>query len=654
MPVRLVLRPVERGAGRCPDEAIIITADAYRQSLDGLEHLGVPMLTRRSLQKLFFTLVTVIALTAVGIASYRGGERIAMARLKSEAHHRLDLMAAAIDGTVNRYAHLPATLTLHPDILALMRQPGDTGLVSRANDYLERLNGFIGSVAIFVLTEDGKVVTSSNWNRPDSFVGEDLSFRPYFQGARAGMPTSFYAIGTTRGEPGYFVSHPITDGDRIIGVAVIKIGLWPLVNDGWSWAEMPAFIAEDNGVVILASVASWRLTALAPLSPEKLKTIEETRQYNRQPIGRFPVALSPDSGEGQIVQFSPDGLPGGGSFLALSRRLPDNGWRLTVFSNLGPAYAQAWNMFIAAEFGAACIVFFLLFLYMRRRGMRQKLEAQALLERAYGELERKVQERTADLRDTNEMLTAEVQERKRAEAKLRAAQDELVQAAKLAVLGQITTSITHELTQPVGALQALSENAVEFMRRRDDATLAKNLQIISDLAQRMGDIIGQLKTFARKSPATPQVVEVSRSIANAQFLLDQRFTRAGITVDTGASAGVRVWCDPLRLEQVLINLMGNAIDAMSEASERILVLKTECAGMGRIHIRVSDTGTGLPPQESERIFEPFYTTKPSGVGLGLGLAISRDILREFGGSLSAYNRNGGGAEFVIDLPVPPA
>jgi two-component system C4-dicarboxylate transport sensor histidine kinase DctB len=624
------------------------------EEMADIRRRGKTMLDRRLLWKLSIAALAALILAGTGVLSYRLARQAAMDALRVEAFHRLDLLAAAIDGTINRYSHMPSTLPLNPDIGALMRQETDAGLRQRVNGYLERLNGMIGSIAIYVMNAKGIVISSSNWNQPDSFVGEDLAFRPYFQMAIAGETGRFYAIGTTRGEPGYYVSRPIEDNGAIVGVAVIKIGLKPLLEEGWAWADTPAFIADDNGVVILASVANWRLTALMPLSGEHLAEIDRTRQFNRQPLGRFPVELSSDPAVPETVKFPDGGAIVGGEYLALSLRLPENGWRLTIFSDLRPAERQAWQAVAIAEGCVACLLLILGFLHLRRRSIRQKLEAQALLQLAYADLERKVEERTADLVEANVRLKAEIRERERTEKNLRAAQDDLVQAAKLAVLGQIATGITHELTQPVGALRALSENALEFMRRRDEVTLKKNLHIISTLAERMGAMISQLKAFARKSPALPQAVDVNRALANAQFLLDQRLHKAGVKVEISKEEGLMAWCDPLRLEQVLVNLMGNAIDAMGSAGERRLILRTQSCSKDRILIQIVDNGPGLSEEAIERMFEPFFTTKPTGEGLGLGLAISRDIVRDFGGTLAAHNRQGGGAEFLVTLPAPPA
>jgi two-component system C4-dicarboxylate transport sensor histidine kinase DctB len=260
--------------------------------------------------------------------------------------------------------------------------------------------------------------------------------------------------------------------------------------------------------------------------------------------------------------------------------------------------------------------------------------------------------RTSDLSTTNARLREEISERKNAERTLRAAQDELVQAAKLAVLGQLATGITHELAQPLGAIRTLSGNAAEFLRRGSVDTTEKNLAIISRLADQMGAIISPLKTFARKSPAVPARVDVAHAVGNALLLLDQKLQRNGITVRNRVAPDAAIaWCDQIRLEQVLVNLIGNAADAMAGQAQRSLEVTASAPAEGPVALCVTDTGPGLPADVQARLFEPFFTTKPAGEGLGLGLAISRDIVREFGGELAASSAPGGGACFRITLPA---
>ena len=172
-----------------------------------------------------------------------------------------------------------------------MQRPRHSASIHAANRFLQRLNEHIGSIAIFVVNERGIVIASSNWGDPDdSFVGEDLSFRSYFLDALAGREGRHFAIGITRGEPGYFVSHPIRNGTRVVGVAVIKISLGQL-DKAWDLLGAPALIADGNGVVILSSVPQWRYTALSPLPLDTRVDIKLSRLYNDGPIGDFPVSV---------------------------------------------------------------------------------------------------------------------------------------------------------------------------------------------------------------------------------------------------------------------------------------------------------------------------------------------------------------------------
>ncbi len=602
-------------------------------------------------------LALLVVIGLIGFGGYRASEYQGMQTLRTDAGHRLDLFGAAVDGIVNRYAHIPATIQLSEEVLALMRKPRPAGSVAAANRFLERLNGHIGSMAIFVMDERGIVLASSNWGQKDSFVGEDLSFRSYYLTGLSGQVGRHFAIGITQGEPGYYVSHPIRDGERVVGVAAIKIGLAG-IDAAWDLLGVPALIADENGVVILSSVPDWRYTALNPLSIDSKVEAAVSRLYNNRPIGNFPVAIDANLGpEGQEIHgggrlgIAPGRAQLGSTYLVHGRQLSSTGWRLLIFSDLQPMRAQAIGHGALAAVATGCVLLLLLVVAQRRRILRQKLEAKALLEQANAQLESKVARRTRALTDTNARLRKEVAERQQAEQTLRAAQDELVQAAKLAVLGQLAAGITHELAQPLGAMRTLSGNAIEFMKRGNLATVEQNLGIIARLADQMGRIITPLKTFARKSPAIPAATDVAHAVGAALFLLDQRLAKAGITVINRCEPGRAVaWCDQNRLEQVLINLIRNAGDAMADSPHKTLTLDAAPAD-GGIVLTIADTGCGLP--EGGALFEPFFTTKPPGEGLGLGLAISRDIVREFGGDLRADNRPEGGACFSLHLPAAP-
>ncbi|HEX5803234.1 MAG TPA: ATP-binding protein [Azospira sp.] len=605
-------------------------------------------------------------LLLAGLAGYVLSERHGMRLLREEAVHRLDLLAAAIDAEVTRVTHIPAILALNADILELLRQPPDTDPARQEviNHYLERLGAqHVDSLAVFVMDLRGRVVASSDWILTDNLLGADLSHRPFFQAAIGGAPYRQYAVDGVRDEPGYFFAQPIRDERqdwKIVGVAVLKASIRG-VERQWLTNDAPALIADGNGVVLLSAPPEWRYSTLRPLSGEQVSELVRV-QFEGRTVGTMSLDIDVEAAEfGIVAQFSGRAAEAltpnsrGRDFLVMSRNLPGTAWHLLVLSSVRPVRAQAWAHGALAAAASATLILWLLYLRQRRRVLQARLNAQAALEAANRELEGKVAERTADLTRTVEALETEVSERMRTEQTLLAAQEELVQAGKLAVLGQLATGITHELNQPLGAVRTLAGNSVEFMRRGDLATAEKNLRIVCDLADQMGGIIRPLKTFARKSPAVPSRVDVAQVVGSALFLLDQSLRQAGVVVDNRCVAEAHYsWCDPNRLQQVLINLIGNAADAMNDRSERRLEIDAAPLADGGIALAVADTGCGLPEAVLDRLFEPFFTTKAAGEGLGLGLAISRDIVRSFGGDLFAENREGGGARFVIVLPAEAA
>jgi C4-dicarboxylate-specific signal transduction histidine kinase len=600
-----------------------------------------------------------------GVLTFKISEKQGFNHLRDEASHQLDVLAAAIDSEVTRHASIPSAVELSSDVLALLRAPPERRdvLQPAANRFLEKLNDHLGGPAIFVLDLDGRVVASSDWIFSDNMLSSNLSYMPFFRSAVSGTPARHYAVDTVRNEPGYFFALPIRDEQqewRVIGVAVVKSSIRE-IERRWLAQEAPALIVDSNGIVLLASPPEWRYATLQALAPEALDKVSR-EQFAGQTLGGTVLEIAVDPAEDGTVVRLPKHLRGEQNplqatktYLALSRHLPGTAWRIIVFSDMRHLAVQASTHAALASAAIGCLLLWVLYQNQRRRLARGREEARAMLEKANQALERSVAERTVDLSEAVTRLQSEVSERHRAEQTLRAAQDELVQAAKLAVLGQMATGITHELSQPLGAIRTLSANAIEFMHRGDLATAEKNLGIVGQLAEQAGGIITPLKTFARKSPAVSVAVDVAQAVDSALFLFDQRLRKQNVAVDRKIEPNSWIaWCDQNRLQQVLVNLIGNAIDAMADEPVRRLSFSVERASSGQLALAVADSGFGFTEEALEHLFEPFFTTKQPGEGLGLGLTISRDILRDFGGDLLAGPAPGGGARFVVLLPPLPA
>ncbi|MDQ5880729.1 MAG: hypothetical protein QG616_559, partial [Pseudomonadota bacterium] len=441
----------------------------------------------------------VLILALAGLFGYLAAERFGMRELRAEAQHRLDLLASAIDADVTRVTHIPGVLSLNADILELLRLPsaesGERGKRSEqrrvVNRYLERLSAqHVDSLAVFVMDVTGRVVASSDWILSDNLLDADLSRRPYFREAINGAPFRQYAVDGVRDEPGYFFAQPIRDEKqdwRIVGVAVLKASIRG-VERGWLANDAPAMVVDGNGVVLLSAPPEWRYATLQPLPGEQVAELVKA-QFDGRQLGILSLGIDiSKTPAGEVMEFTgraaePAGLAERGTrFLVMSRNLPGTAWHLLVLSSVRPVQSQAVAYSALAVAVSASLILWALYLRQRRRVLQARLGAQALLEAANRELEDKVAMRTTDLTRTVETLEAEVGERLRAEKTLRAAQEELVQAGKLAVLGQLATGITHELNQPLGAVRTLTANALEFMRRGEAATAEKNLRIVCDLA----------------------------------------------------------------------------------------------------------------------------------------------------------------------------
>jgi two-component system, NtrC family, C4-dicarboxylate transport sensor histidine kinase DctB len=243
-----------------------------------------------------------------------------------------------------------------------------------------------------------------------------------------------------------------------------------------------------------------------------------------------------------------------------------------------------------------------------------------------------------------------VAELEKTEMVLRQTTDSAVQAGKLAVLGQMSAGITHELTQPLTAMRNYAENALHMMAHGQLDQVQHNLQRMENLTVRMEQMVTHLRFHARKQPQHIEPVSIRAALDGALDLLQTAPHHAHQRVVVRVDPELMVLADPIRLEQVLVNLLRNALEA-SDDHTPVEVCAT--AHGTSVAVSVRDHGTGIDPEAMPHLFEPFFSTKPAGSGLGLGLAVSQMIINKMGGLILATNHAGGGAEFVFELPRPP-
>jgi len=331
------------------------------------------------------------------------------------------------------------------------------------------------------------------------------------------------------------------------------------------------------------------------------------------------------------------------AYLYQTLALPEFGWTIHSLADLAVVSADQRDGAIIGAAISALIIALVLYLLQRQRAYLAAREAGA-------RLQSQVEERTRELRDANVLLQTEVDERRRTEVRLRTAQNELVQAGKLAALGQMSAAIAHEVNQPLAAMRTFMASAKVYLQRKDSGQVAKNIDLIDGLAERMAKITSHLKSFARKSePGRPEPIQVGRAIEGALFLTESQIKSAGVRVARNVDSDLWVSGYAVQLEQVLVNLIRNALDAVADVKRPALEISAT-GSPESVRIVVADNGPGIAPELIQQIFDPFVTSKPVGKGLGLGLSISYGIVQDFRGRIYAVNRAEGGAELVIELP----
>jgi len=556
-----------------------------------------------------------------------------IAQAERSLDQRLQLFARGVESEIEKYRSLPPVLARDARIRDALLAGEAAAPV--ANAYLEAVAADTGADVLYVLDASGLTVAASNHATPESFVGHNYRFRPYFQDALRLGHGRFYAVGVTTGKPGYFLSSAIRaadaqGGDRLIGVAVVKVDMAPLEA---SWAESNPLvaIADADGVIFLAGRADWKYRTLAPLTPAALAHLAASRKYSGIDLAAAAPLFQGAGAVAAPATVLDDAL------LFRTAAVGPEGWLLLAASDRAPIQAGA-----ALAALIAALLFLLsgagiAYLRQRRQLLRAKLESHDALERA-------VAERTAE-------LALEVQERRRAEADLRAAQDSLVQAASLAALGRMSAAIAHEVSQPLAAIENTLATAGLYAERGDGAETGRLLRKARDLAQRIQRTVRHLKTLARPQPTDLRPVALAKSVEAAVEIVAHRARLRSVEIAVEAPREpVFVRANDIGLEQIVLNLLNNALDAVAGTPDPRVRVSIACAGESG-SVTVADNGPGIDTAVMQRVTEPFFSTKQAGEGLGLGLSICRAIVEKFGGDLSAGRAAEGGAAFVVTLPL---
>ena len=569
---------------------------------------------RRRAATLLIFLLTVLALAA-GVWRYAYLQGLDQLSARGQAD--LSLASDRLVGQLQRYRDLAVFLADHPRVAEVLADKP----AAAARDFLQDVADKSGALDVRVVDRNGLVRAGSQ----DRAAG-NLGYLPFVGRALRG------ALGWGHGprlpltDRAYFHAAPVFGPEgRVAGAVIVSTDLNGIDYD-WRGSNPAAFFTDGAGLVQIANRSEllfWQRPSGAPglIPPEGTQGSFAADLVGGHEIWRM--------GWGPYI---PDAA------LHLTKSLPVIGLTGEVLLDTAPARRLAFSQ--AAAVAALCLAFgALLFLATERR--------RALFE-ANTKLERQVAKRTAALNASNADLRREAAEREEAQAALRRAQADLVQAGKLSALGQMSAGISHELNQPLMAIRSFADNAVQFAARGKPERVTDNLTRISAMAERMARIIQNLRAFARQESMPQTRVDVARVLASAVELTDGYLREAGVTLAyTAPEEPIWVRGGEVRLGQVFVNLITNAADAMTGGAAR--VLRIEINRGDSVSVRFIDTGPGI--EMPDKVFDPFYTTKTVGgaSGMGLGLSISYGIVQSFGGQIRGSNLDGGGAMFSVRL-----
>jgi two-component system, NtrC family, C4-dicarboxylate transport sensor histidine kinase DctB len=561
-----------------------------------------PAWIRLIIMGFFFAAVVVIWQTN-GLLTDRFSETT-----RNRADVRLALFTGNVMSELQRNSVVPLLLARDPALISSL----DSGDFKATSQRLISAQAEIGAASILLLDASGRVVAATDRTR----LSSNLAQRQSFVDAVRSKDTVFTVSEGSSGTYDFSYSRAVVSQTKLAGVIVVGVELAKFERVLTGIAEAVA-VVDSEKKVILATEPRWRGKILADALAGTPPATALERALQATADWTTPAA---------------DAYVGGEAVIRNEARIPFRGWRLVSFTTYASIRDKV-NAVLALEIMGFAVLLASIFYVLSRRARRQS----ALFRRE-----------SAELRQLNARLQREIAEREKVQKDLAVAEQTLAQSSKLAALGEMSAAVSHELNQPLAAMKTYLAGAQLLLQRKRPEEALSSFQRIDDLIERMGAITRQLKSYARKGGEAFEPVDLRLCLSSALSMMEPTLrTRSVHITRTLPRHAVMVQADRVRLEQVIINLLRNALDATKEVAKPQIEIIMSAGESAMLAVR--DNGHGIT--DLDNLFEPFYTTKKPGEGVGLGLAISSGIVKDFGGRLTARNAPGGGAVFEVQLPI---
>ena len=527
---------------------------------------------------------------------------------RNRAELRLALYSGNLLSELRRNAIVPQLLARDPTLISALATRDYSLSTQRLISFVEE----IGAASLMLLDREGRTVASTDRNK----LGSNFRAESYFVEALRANETIFTAQRREAGSYQFSYSRRIIDKGQTLGVIVVEVDLQKFER-AWAGISDAVLVTNSEGVIMLATEPRWRgLTeaeALAQQPPESAiqRAIQATADWTALPADAYL--------QGEAV-------------IRMEGRIPFRGWRIASFTAYTSVRERVNGVLALEIMGFAILLALAFYMASRKNAVRLAL----------------FQRESAELRLLNARLQREIAEREKVQETLAVAEQTLAQSSKLAALGEMSAAVSHELNQPLAAMKTYLAGARLLLRRNRPEEALSSFQRIDDLIERMGSITRQLKSYARKSGDQLTPVNMGEALASALSMMEPQLKQRRIAISRALpDQPVMVMGDRIRIEQVMINLLRNAMDATQTVTAPEIDIILAAGETATLTVR--DNGEGI--KDLENLFEPFYTTKKPGEGVGLGLAISSGIVNDLGGRLTARNAKDGGAVFEVQLPI---